>query len=451
MNSLRRRLTVSLIVSLALLTTLSFAALYPFLRGALLAEFDYALESKARILTSFVEPGRQGINLRFTETALAEFVQGGTEYFEVVLGATNILARSPSLNGSSLAIPAGAAANSTFWNGRAPDGTPWRAVALRFPNEGEYGLTVALAKSRVELNQALAQIITVLAAGALAILAAAVLLVRAAVRFGLAPAEALAREVSRASLDSRISAANAPQELQPIVTELNSLLRRLNESFERERRFTADAAHELSTPVAELRSASDIALKWPDDPAVTAGLARTAREISLQMERVLRVLLALARSQSAGQQVSLAVFDLAPIIQEIFRSVESRVAEKEITLTTTISPLEVKSDANLLRAILFNLVDNAVEYTPAQGRVHCEIADRTFLLRNSQAALSAEDLPRLCEPFWRKDPARSDSTHTGLGLALVQSYAKLLDLDLRLALEPAGDFSVTLSFPPVPA
>ena len=127
---------------------------------------------------------------------------------------------------------------------------------------------------------------------------------------GLSPLRRLAdytATIDSKSLGSRYNTAHLPDELQPVVRRLNELLERLEHAFAREKHLTADMAHELKTPIAEFRSLSEVALKWPDDAGFVNSALADACEISKQMDRIVSVLLALGRCES-GIQVKRAAF-----------------------------------------------------------------------------------------------------------------------------------------------
>jgi signal transduction histidine kinase len=455
MNSIRQRLAFGLISGLTLLVAILAAVVLPMIQRALLAEFDYALRAKAHALTSFADATRRGVNLQFTEANLPEFQPGpDAEFFQVTMADGTVLARSPSLGSNTLRRPPGFPSGAG-WNNELPNGVPGRALSLRFAQDGANDIEVTFARSRERLNNTLAVIHASAAAGGIATVVLISIVVNRVVRHGLQPVHALAQEVTgitSASLDRRVSTAALPKELQPIALELNRLLEHLQAAFARERRFTADAAHELSTPIAELRALTDVALRWRDDPAVTGDLATKANEIAQQMQHIVRVLLALSRAENARAEIKLGNADLSVLFQELTNAIEARCRAKGIELRCQIQPdVRIRTDATLLRALLFNVLDNAAEYTPANGAVDCTLRKAGEVViaetTNAQADLVADDLPHLFEPLWRKDSARTNGQHCGVGLALVKSYAEALGARVQAELLTTGELRVTVTLP----
>jgi signal transduction histidine kinase len=245
------------------------------------------------------------------------------------------------------------------------------------------------------------------------LLAATALLVPHVLRGALAPLNELADQAARVNADSlteRFPTNSMPAELRPISSRLNDLLGRLQEAFERERRFSADLAHELRTPIAELRSLAELALKWPE--AREAEADREVLAIALQMEGIVTRLLALLRSERGQLPVAMERIGLSSLVENVWRAFAKQAASKQLKVAREVSEnAEVETDPVLARSILANLLDNAIEYTPVGGmvRVEGEVDARQIKLQvsNTVENLTADDLPKLFDRFWRKDLARA--------------------------------------------
>jgi signal transduction histidine kinase len=247
------------------------------------------------------------------------------------------------------------------------------------------------------------------------------------------------------SLGETLVLADAPAELVPMIRHLNGLLARLGESFARERAFSANLAHELRTPLAELRAVTEVALRWPEDSSTWPASFSEIRTIGLQMETLVVNLLALARHdarQSTVHASEVPLHELAASTWSAFSSAAFQLDVPEELLLVT--------DREKLALILSNLFANAVAYGSPGSAVQClgETTSSGFALsvRNSTADLAPDDLPRIFDRFWRKDAARSDGQHAGLGLALVAALCETLDLGKAVQLR--GDcFEITLTGP----
>lgn len=460
MRSLQQRLNLGIVTALAALLTLTALLAYPALRAFLRDEFDYALLSKARQLTAPTNPGGAGFSLRFTESPPPEFQPGPeAEYFEIRTTDGEVLARSASLGKASLTVRKQADKAPTFFNVKLPDARKGRAVALRLDMPGtglgDVGFIAVFARDTTHLRESHQRALWVFLGGGGVVMGLAVLLVRTATRRGLEPLAQLAGQVGQIharKLDTRLGTRDLPAELVPIVEQFNGVLARLEAAFERERRFSAHAAHELLTPVSELRAAAENATQCPDDPAATQQLATDTLDAARQMERLVRTLLTLANSDREDQPLTAVEINFTGLVQGALEPLGGRLAARQLTLETAFpEKASIRGDHAACVSIVQNLLDNAVEYTPVGGRIECRVELRSpqvaLVVTNTNPGLDTSALTKLWEPFWRHDDARSDRTHAGLGLALVQALARAQKFELRACLPTPQEFQVEIIMP----
>jgi signal transduction histidine kinase len=437
-TSIRGALGRRLIAALSLGLLLGGAGLYLLCRRLLTAQFDGALAEKARIISALLEDeSDEGIDSDLPAMDGAAREPG--ERYEIWVGDVGPpLRRSPSLGGADLPRWHDASADLTL-----PDGQPGRAAWLGITVRERPG-TIAVARPRRPLDQALGVILSALALVGALLLVGLPLLVWRALGRGLAPLERVAEQAARIeapSLDRRFPSHGLPAELQPICDRLNDLLGRIGASFDRERRFSADVAHELRTPLAELRTLAEVALRFPEGTAARDALPDVL-DATLQMERLVTALLSLARCDAGRQQVARAPVDLGRIATEAWAPLTTQAAARGLVVSAHPASLIATTDELMVGVVFGNLFSNAVAYTPAGGSVAWQLAASSAGLEltvlNDSGALSAADLPFAFERFWRKDAARSDGQHGGLGLSLARAFASLLGGTVTLDL-PAPD------------
>ena len=275
------------------------------------------------------------------------------------------------------------------------------------------------------------------------------------VRRGLRPLGRVASQaasIDEKSLAFRFPLDRLPSELVPICLRLNESLERLEGAFQRERRFTGDVAHELRTPIAELRSLADVALKWPDDPETSTVYFKDVQEIAKQMETMVTALLSLTRCQSGNLALYRESVLVSDVIREIWGRCEGQAADKALAVDFDVpAGVSLDTDRTILAAILGNLSANAVEYTPHGGAVAFRAeksgTEMRLTITNDCDGLTMEDLPHLFEPFWRKDPARTDGSHCGLGLTLAEAYCKSMGWSIKAHLLRPCSLSITVVAP----
>jgi signal transduction histidine kinase len=259
---------------------------------------------------------------------------------------------------------------------------------------------------------------------------------------GLRPLGELRRELARrgpadlAPLDAR----RAPAEIEPLVAELNRLFGRIGETLERERRLTADAAHELRTPLAVLSTQAQVARRAASDAArnealeaIVAGSERAAR--------LIEQMLTLARLESGQGEGALQRAELRELARAVIAEAAPRALQKSLDIALEDGPpVELACHAPLLAVLVRNLVDNAVRYTPAGGRVRVTVAGDARAARlevtDDGPGVPAQELERLGERFHRL--AAADESGSGLGLSIVLRIAELHRGRVRFAAGPRG-------------
>lgn len=272
-----------------------------------------------------------------------------------------------------------------------------------------------------------------------------------AVARGLAPLRALGGTLASRSADDLqpLAVGAAPTEMLPMLAALNGLFARIATLLESERRFTADAAHELRTPIAAIRAQAQVALAEADDALRRDALRHTIEGCD-RATRLVEQLLTLARLEAerapARQRVELA---------GLAQSVVAEVAPKALAKHQQVefdgpAPAVIDGDETLLRVLVRNLVDNAVRYSPAGARIAVRVAregDAVMLeVADSGAGLHDADLQRLGERFFRV--AGSEESGSGLGFSIVRRIAAAHDAQLAVARSAAlGGLEVRVTLP----
>jgi two-component system, OmpR family, sensor kinase len=279
----------------------------------------------------------------------------------------------------------------------------------------------------------------------------------------LEPIEALINEVEAItdgrSLHRRLPANLGTDELSRLGTTLNAMIARLETSFGALRRFTADASHELKTPLTVLRADVERAMH----PGAQGAEAMQALEEALQetarMSDLVDSLLTLARADEGRFDLHREPVDLGPLVRDVYET--AVILGEDCGLTVSMTVLEagvVEGDARRLRQLFLNLITNAIKYTPRGGRVELSLSHRladeiAFVVRDSGIGMSGADLSHVFERFWRADRARSRTSERGgfgLGLAISQWIAQAHGgrITVQSRLGRGSVFTVTLPMLP---
>lgn len=272
-----------------------------------------------------------------------------------------------------------------------------------------------------------------------------------AVRRGLLPLRRLQQQLLQRPAQSLqpVALPQAPAELVPVVDALNGLLHRIGLLFEAERRFTADASHELRTPIAAIRAQAQVALAEPDAAQRQQALLATLQGCD-RATRLVEQLLTLSRLE-AGEKLASSPVDLAGLARQVAADIAMRSLAKDQQLALDApAPAWVQGDAMLLQVLLRNLLDNAVRYSPPGARIDLSVqqqgAQVLLHLQDSGPGLTAAERARLGERFFRA--GGQTESGSGLGWSIVQRIAQVLGLGLSLDPPgPAGGLGVRLVGP----
>jgi two-component system, OmpR family, sensor kinase len=252
-------------------------------------------------------------------------------------------------------------------------------------------------------------------------------------RKSLAPVVAMSSQGGRigaTNLHERLAVQNERDELGQLAQSFNRLLDRLSESFERQRRFMADASHELRTPVAILRGEAEVALSQQ-----ARSLEEYRESLSVlhqEAERLTHIvedLFTLTRADAGQYPLQPQDFYLDELIGECMHAARTLASAKKISLNFEPSPeAPIRADESLLRRMILNLLDNAIKYTPDGGRVNvaCRRTGEEYALSitDSGTGIPTEMQPRIFERFFRADQARSRSEGNGVGAGLGLSISR---------------------------
>jgi two-component system sensor histidine kinase TctE len=268
------------------------------------------------------------------------------------------------------------------------------------------------------------------------------LLVWLGIHYGLRPLDELRREIDARAPDNLhpIDKPGAPSELVPLLRSLNRLLEMLNSAAQAQSRFVANAAHQLRTPIAGLAAQLDVLIADNRDQALHEHLQRLSTGLR-QLTRTANQLLALSRAESGlGGVADNRTVDLKDLVAEVVERSITRAARANIELGVDARPAVVLADPSLLEEMLGNLIDNALNYTPAGGEVvvHCgqEAGGAYLLVDDTGPGIAPAERKRVLDRFYRIPGSRGSGT--GLGLAIVHEIVRLYSATLSIESPPGG-------------
>jgi len=270
----------------------------------------------------------------------------------------------------------------------------------------------------------------------------------------LAPIDRISRTARRmieGDLSARIPVDGVETELGQVARALNDAFDRLQASIDRQRRFTADASHELRTPLATLSTE----LQWARGHERTASEYRDSLAVcaraSARMLALVERLLALVRAE-AGVTDRIVPVRLDTLVEQVVRDLQPLASGRHVTITTDADPLTAMGDPDRLMDAVTNVVVNAIRYNVDGGRVSIVLRQRDgvadLTVADTGVGIAASDLPRIFDPFFRADPARTrDAGGAGLGLAVARAIVERHGGDVVCQSEPNHGTTMSIRLP----
>ena len=240
-----------------------------------------------------------------------------------------------------------------------------------------------------------------------------------------------ANAIGTERLDLRVPITNLPHELVLLARDFNGMLDRLAESFERLKRFSSDIAHELRTPVHNLQCMAEVALNAERSPEQYKEVMISCLEECHRLGMLIDSLLFLAKAEDPKAPIQVEDLDLAQELDllERFYRLMAEETGVELTISASIGRLPLRGDRSLIHRAVGNLIENAFEYTPRGGRIDISAARRDgfaeIVVADTGCGIESEHLPHVFDRLYRAQPGRIRSHHVGIGLAIVQSIARL--------------------------
>lgn len=449
MASIRLFLTLTLIAIIILVSFLSSLRGYRESMKEAEQLFDLQLLEHAKVL-GLITPTRNGSNMPLVFEALTLPVPADIDLsaemriaYQIFDAQQNLLLRSaiaPALQMS----PFEAGYHDVNFNGYR-----WRALVIQEPTGHHWVMAAQRYDVRYELAESVileAVIPTVFS------IPVAAMLIWFIVGYGLRPIRLLAQEVrSREASDlSRVNLDNIPKELTPLTQSTNDLLRRLQSSFRREKRFAADAAHELRTPISILKVQIHNVLTELDNPSATMLELRQGIDA---MGHLVEQILILNRTAPDQYMMNFSDVDMYLLAREVVSNEFEQFLQREQVFELDGASSWVKGDATALRSLIQNVLSNASKYTPRGGTIKMRVFSidgrTTVQVEDSGPGIPETHLDRVFDRFYRMhgDQHYSDVSGSGLGLAIVKHIVEMHKAQITLSrARHLGGLAVTVVF-----
>ncbi len=481
MRSLQWRLTWS--ISVVLITILFGAGvlLYRAQRSALLSEFDAALNLSSVTLARLIETDGTTVKSEMSEENFPQFSrQESPDCYQILDSRGDFIERSRASLDLSLSVQI-QVANEEPWFGpvRFSDGRRGRGVARSFVprfednahDDEEYSfpesqtaaeptviapVTLVVARDTLDFERRLSLVARWIVAITLLAWVTAVAASRLVAQIGLAPLNETAVRIAGINIDNLATLSNTgevPTEIQSIVDALNQMQNRLAAGYERERNFSADVAHELRTPIAGIRSITEVALRKPRNTSEYQESLNTCLTIAVELQSIVDNLLTLSQIESGTYLPHCEPTEVADLLQKYIERYSSRAMARGLKFRAELpAQILMRTDPDKLGIIFRNLIENAVSYASPDSTISIvcreEAAVVEFAFRNEVVDKKPFDLEKMFQRFWRADRARNEAgIHSGIGLTLCRSLTEILGGQISANAPSAGVIELVLRLP----
>ncbi|HQR11289.1 MAG TPA: ATP-binding protein [Casimicrobiaceae bacterium] len=444
MTSIRRTLLVWLLLGLAAVAVLATVATYFDTRREIGELFDLQLKQLA--YSTRVDDLLRGRQPSISGPG-ADRTAGVSEIVTQIWDRDGVLVYY-SRPGTGLPVPATEGYSDVVQGGRA-----WRVYTHV---EGRHALQVAHALDERREIAAQSALRTLLPLAALIPFLG--VLIWYAVGRGLRPLETMSRAVAKRQPDAMAPLAEngLPEELRPLAGSLNALLVRLDDALNAQRRFTADAAHELRTPLAALKLQVELVERAPNAAARSAALGELEQGVD-RASHLVEQLLAMARLEPEAMARNFGDCDLVALAKDSIVARAVLAADKRIDLgLARATPVRVRADAASVSMLLANLLDNALRYTPKGGRIDVAVDDdgghAVLTVADTGPGIEPGERERVFDRFHRGANAGESSKQngSGLGLSIVKRIVDAHGAAIALDAGPEGrGLAVKVRFPAV--
>jgi heavy metal sensor kinase len=262
------------------------------------------------------------------------------------------------------------------------------------------------------------------------------------------------QSISIRNLSERLPVVDTGDELQRLTETCNAMLARLESSVNRIKQFTADASHELRAPLSFTRTVAEVALRNPQIDRESRQAFEEIVDEGAKAAVLLGDMLTLARADSDYSDVVWEPVDLVAVIESVCEKARPVANERRLTLSISLDKeqaVDVMGDFPTLRRLLWILLDNALKYTPAPGRIEVTLSasstEATVLVSDSGIGIAQSDLPYIFDRFYRADPSRSQVEGSGLGLSIAKWIAEMHKGNLSAISEEYGGATFRIALP----
>ena len=463
-HSIRSRLTAWYVLLLGIVLILFSVFLHIALSTRLYESIDNSLLVSARVIAKTALMKQASIPLPGLENFFEQFLGTGNlnKFYRIYDGSGSVGSMSKNIDASQFPLTQTAYSNAlrgeqTYETFSVADNHPVRVITKPILHNGKLVNLIQVGTSLQAVQDTLKSLKIFLLTAVPAVLVITTLLGRFMAKRALSPVAKItqtAKEIgSGVDLSKRIPVTDVKDEIGQLAATFNSMMDRLESSFAQIRQFSSDASHELRTPLTVLRGQSELILRKERNPEEYKNILSSNLEEINYMSKVLEDLFTLSKSDEMQIQFEWEELDLGALIDEVCKHVETIANEKDIKIVIAyLEPIHVNGDTVRLRQMIWNLLHNAIKYTPPGGEVKVALEDKedfAFLtVQDTGIGIPEEHLPLIFNRFYRVDKARSrEEGGSGLGLSICKYIVEAHKGKIEVESSPRQGTRFKIQFP----
>lgn len=433
LSSIKGRLALWFFIIFSIIFSSFGLFLYHNIEKILIGSVDSHLHSEVQLIVGLLDIDDDEDERELSEAAVGEYARPlSGHYYQLTAGDGTITALSPSLSIVGTSLPISQMSKTPLYSSViGPDKGPMRLLVQTFDlPSGE--LTIQAGESLEETNfllERFKKIIAIILPVYFLISITGIILIT---RLSLKRVDLFAKKIetiTEKSLGERVDEISLEKELKPLATSFNKMMGRIEDSFEIQRRFLADASHDLKTPQSVIKSHCDVTLSKEREKKEYIESLETIRQNVEKMTTLTNRILKVSELDSDTFILKKEEINLAEMLTAIVKGMEAKSGMKNISIKISgDSDLTAYGDKSMLTEMFSNLIDNAVKYNRENGFVDIELlrqnGEAALTVKDTGIGIAADKLGRIFDRFYRADESRSVTEGSGLGLSIVKAIVE---------------------------
>lgn len=454
LSSIKMRLVALYFLLFSILFFILGLFLYYQIENILMASVDGHLHSEMQLIAGFLDFEKGHLAMDLSEAEVGEYaIPLSGHYYQILSDNGEIIARSPSLSIVDAKLPPTGKALEQLDTIVGPDKSPLRLLTQSFDLEG-MSITIQAGETLEETFELIASFrnmilivfpsFFIISLGGLVVIA----------RYSLKRVDTFSDKVGKITeknLKERLEVDGVESELKLLAESFNTMMERIEESFERQKQFMSDASHDLRTPASVVKTYCDVTLMQERPPEEYKEALEKISAMANKMTQIINRILEVARLDSEASLLNLSDVDLMEIADNVIRIFETTASDRGITINSSGYSAVISGDRELLTDAISNIVDNAIKYNRQEGTVTISVSQENGWaivgISDSGMGMNADDVDKIFERFHRIDASRGQVEGSGLGLPIVRRIIDMHKGKIEVQSEPGKGSCFIISLP----